>query len=162
MVDQFIPDPNLPVNSKPPRRGASGYISRDEPVSELVRAIIAVCRGEIVLPPTIAARALVMLARAEPVREDAIEALTEREEEVLRLLAQSLTNKDVAPSLILPICFQCACRFLRALLCNIGCYGRHLVDGSPVDRGYRIGRHRRVAVELCLCAALVTNDDRIV
>lgn len=86
------------------RSGATGCISRDEPVAELSRAVIAVGRGEIWLPPAIAARALTMLARGETTGSDAlIEPLTERETDVLRLLAQGLTNKDIAQTLILSV-----------------------------------------------------------
>jgi len=84
--------------------GATGCISRDEPVAELARSIIAVGRGEIWLPPTIAVRALAALARGETAgRDDLIEPLTGRETDVLRLLAQGLTNKDIAQTLILSV-----------------------------------------------------------
>ena len=84
--------------------GATGCISRDEAVADLARAIIAVGRGEIWLPPAMAARALAALARGETAGGDKlIEPLTERETEVLRLLAQGLTNKDIAQTLILSV-----------------------------------------------------------
>lgn len=86
------------------RAGVSGCISRDEPVADLARAIIAVGRGEIVLPPTIAARALAALARGETSGSHGlVEPLSEREIEVVRLLAQGLTNKDIAQTLILSV-----------------------------------------------------------
>lgn len=65
--------------------GATGCLSRDESVGDLARALIAVGRGELVLPPAIAARALAALARGEPVQEVLAEPLSERELEVLRL-----------------------------------------------------------------------------
>lgn len=84
--------------------GATGCLSRDEPVADLARAIIAVGRGEISLPPAIAGRALAMLARGETtVEHGLIEPLSDREIEVLRLLAQGLTNKDIAQTLILSV-----------------------------------------------------------
>ncbi|MFQ5576292.1 MAG: DNA-binding response regulator [Anaerolineae bacterium] len=83
--------------------GAAGCVSRDESVAELARSIIAVGRGEIALPPSIAARALSALARGEPTGSGLIEPLSERETEVLRLLAQGLTNKDIAQTLILSV-----------------------------------------------------------
>lgn len=86
------------------KAGATGCLSRDETVGNLARAIIAVGRGEIVLSPTIALQALTALARGEPLGpEDPIEPLTDREVEVLRLLAQGLTNKDIAQTLILSV-----------------------------------------------------------
>jgi DNA-binding NarL/FixJ family response regulator len=86
------------------KAGVTGCLSRDATVSDLARAIIAVGRGEIVLPPTIALQALTALARGEPIgAEDLIEPLTDREVEVLRLLGQGLTNKDIAQTLILSV-----------------------------------------------------------
>jgi len=99
------------------RAGATGCISRDASLGDLARAIIAVGRGEIALPPHIAGRALAALARGEPVRDDGlIEPLSEREVEVLRLLAQGMTNKDIAQTLILSV------RTIEAHLRNI--YGK--------------------------------------
>jgi len=90
--------------------GATGCISRDSPVGDLARGIIAAGRGEIVLPPAIAGRALAALARGESVGEpgagsvaDLVEPLSDREAEVLRLLARGLTNKDMAQTLILSV-----------------------------------------------------------
>jgi DNA-binding NarL/FixJ family response regulator len=99
------------------RAGATGCISRDASLGDLARAIIAVGRGEIALPPHMAGRALAALARGEPVSDDGlIEPLSEREVEVLRLLAQGMTNKDIAQTLILSV------RTIEAHLRNI--YGK--------------------------------------
>src|SRR3972149_163157 len=80
--------------------GATGCISRDSPVGDLARGIIAAGRGESVLPPALAGRARAPLPRGEPTglpgaaeSADLIEPLSDREAEVLRLLAQGLTNK---------------------------------------------------------------------
>ncbi|MCB9108512.1 MAG: response regulator transcription factor [Anaerolineales bacterium] len=100
LVDNYNLDQLLPLL----RAGATGCISRDESVADLARAIIAVGRGEIWLPPAVAGRALAALARGQTTGGDAlIEPLTERETDVLRLLAQGLTNKDIAQTLILSV-----------------------------------------------------------
>jgi DNA-binding NarL/FixJ family response regulator len=83
--------------------GATGCLSRDATVSDLARAIIAAGRGEIVLPPSIATQALLALARGEPLEAGPIEPFTDREVDVLRLLGQGLTNKDIAQTLILSV-----------------------------------------------------------
>lgn len=99
LVDSYDLDQILPLL----RAGATGCISRDEPVAELARAIIAVGRGEITLPQSIAGLALATLARGESAVGDLIEPLSEREAEVLQLLAQGMTNKDIAQTLILSV-----------------------------------------------------------
>ena len=85
------------------RAGATGIMERDVAVADLARGIIAVGRGEIVLPPDLATRALVALARGEAVQEASPAALTSREQEVLKLLAQGFTNKDIAQTLFLSV-----------------------------------------------------------
>ena len=62
---------------------------------------------------TIAGRALAAMARGETVGETLVEPLSDRETEVLRLLAQGLTNKDMAQTLILSV------RTIEAHLRNI-------------------------------------------
>lgn len=85
------------------RVGATGFIERDASVSDLARGITAVGRGEVFLPPELATKALVALARGEVVQEWVTISLTDREQDVLNLLAQGLTNKDIAQSLILSV-----------------------------------------------------------
>lgn len=93
--------------------GAVGILSRNATVPELSRSLIAAERGEIVLPPALAARALAALARGEIHALQSSETLTEREREVLTLLAQGMTNKDIAQSLFLSV------RTIEAHLRNI-------------------------------------------
>lgn len=100
LVDSYDLDQILPLV----RAGATGCISRNESVADLARAIIAVGRGEIWLPQAIAGQALAALARGETTRSnDLVEPLTERETDVLQLLAQGFTNKDIAQTLILSV-----------------------------------------------------------
>jgi len=67
--------------------GARGYLLKDMLLTDVIRAVRAVRRGERVIPTAVAAR----LAEF-PERSD----LTERELEVLQLVARGLSNKDVA------------------------------------------------------------------
>jgi DNA-binding NarL/FixJ family response regulator len=67
--------------------GARGYLLKDMLLTEVLTAVRAVCRGERVIPIAVAAR----LAEF-PERSD----LTEREAEVLQLVARGLSNKEVA------------------------------------------------------------------
>ena len=75
--------------------GATGYLLKDAPREDLVRAIQAAARGESVLAPSVAAR----LVRQH--RTPAEEALSERELEVLRLVAGGETNRGAAARLFI-------------------------------------------------------------
>jgi len=75
--------------------GATGYLLKDAPRDELVRAVRATARGEAVLAP--AAAALLM----KRVRGAAVEVLSPRELEVLRFVAGGATNRDVAQGLFI-------------------------------------------------------------
>ncbi len=76
------------------RAGAIGYLLKDTESDELRRAIKAAANGQVQLSPKAAAR-LMREVRAP----DSPEALTERETEVLRLLAQGRSNKEIAHDL---------------------------------------------------------------
>jgi len=70
--------------------GATGYLLKDTPREELFRAVRAAARGEPVLAPAVAAR-LMRRAGGPPAPTP-----TERELDVLRLVAQGLTNRAIA------------------------------------------------------------------
>lgn len=76
--------------------GATGYLLKDAPRAELFRAVRAAARGEAVLSPQVASKVL------GQVRGDAAPAdggLSERELEVLRLVARGMTNRRAAEEL---------------------------------------------------------------
>lgn len=75
--------------------GATGYLLKDSPREELFRAVRAAHRGESVLAPSVASRLVSQL------RSPAQEALSKRELEVLALIAQGLSNREVAQKLFL-------------------------------------------------------------
>ncbi len=77
------------------KAGALGYLLKDSTPDDLVRAIRQVHRGEPSLHPVIARKLLQEIARPAE-REPAPEALTAREMEVLRLIAEGLSNQDIA------------------------------------------------------------------
>lgn len=117
--------------------GATGLISRNASVGELARAIIAAGRGEIVLPPEIAVQSLMALAQAQPAHRGKSEPLTERESEVLRLLAQGHTNKDIAQALFLSV--RTVEAHLRSIFAKLGVNSRTEAALWAVQHGYAHG-----------------------
>jgi DNA-binding NarL/FixJ family response regulator len=80
--------------------GASGYILKTADSAEIVQAVRAVYRGESALDPAVTQKVVQQLTTGRPLGTQAtVEALTEREIEVLRLVAQGLTNKAVGQAL---------------------------------------------------------------
>jgi DNA-binding NarL/FixJ family response regulator len=75
--------------------GATGYLLKDAPQEQLVRAIQAAARGESVLAPSVATRLVSQL------RAPAQDALSDRELEVLGLIAQGETNRGAAARLFI-------------------------------------------------------------
>lgn len=80
------------------RAGALGYTLKDFGPSELLRAIMRVYRGESSLHPAIARKVLHELAHP-PLRPPTADPLTEREAEVLRLVAHGHSNQEIAAAL---------------------------------------------------------------
>lgn len=75
--------------------GATGYLLKDAPRTELVAAVAAAARGESVLAPPVAARLL------SSMRQPDRDALSPRELEVLRLVARGASNRDAAAHLFI-------------------------------------------------------------
>ena len=78
--------------------GASGYLLKTANSDELVQAVRAVAGGETALSPAVAKK-LVQRASGGAAKEEAIEPLTERELEVLRLAAKGMGNKQIGAAL---------------------------------------------------------------
>ncbi|MEP7358616.1 MAG: response regulator transcription factor [Anaerolineales bacterium] len=90
------------------RAGAVGYLLKDVPSARLVEAIRAAARGESFLQPSVAAKVVAEYTRlasaappAPPAPASLAEPLTERELEILRLLAEGGSNKEIAARLFL-------------------------------------------------------------
>jgi NarL family two-component system response regulator LiaR len=82
------------------KAGALGYLLKDSSPEELVQAIHQVYRGESSLHPTIARKLLQELSRPSE-RPPTPEPLTEREVEVLRLVARGQSNQEIADQLVI-------------------------------------------------------------
>ncbi len=87
------------------RAGALGYLLKDVSGGELAEAIRMVMAGGAFLSPSVARKVVAEFSRlappARPPDEGLPEPLSEREKEVLRLLAQGLSNREIAERLVL-------------------------------------------------------------
>ena len=84
------------------RAGARGYLLKDARLEDVVRAIDAVGRGEAIFSPSVAGRLLAYFASNRPVTM-AFPELTEREHEILGLIAHGRTNDQIAEQLVVSI-----------------------------------------------------------
>ena len=81
--------------------GAISYLLKDVKASELVEAIRRAARGEATLHPKIAARVIKTFRSLEPEEATAFLTLTEREMEVLKLIAKGNSNERIAEQLVI-------------------------------------------------------------
>jgi DNA-binding NarL/FixJ family response regulator len=82
------------------RAGARGYLLKGADRSELTRAIRAVSSGEAIFGPDVARRLMAYFANA-PVRAPAFPELSDREREVLELIARGMSNQQIVDRLVI-------------------------------------------------------------
>ena len=89
------------------RAGAIGYLLKDVASEKLVEAIRAVARGAAFLQPSIAGKVIAEFARLSPYlppqAQPLVEPLSERELDILRLLSQGASNKEIADDLVITV-----------------------------------------------------------
>ncbi len=86
------------------RAGARGYVLKDAKEEEILRAIRSVGSGEAIFSPAIATRLIDFFATPRPdASKEIFPTLTEREREILQLLARGSPNHDIAKQLALSV-----------------------------------------------------------
>jgi DNA-binding NarL/FixJ family response regulator len=85
------------------RAGASGFLLKDASAPDLLHAIRVVAAGDALLAPSVTRRLIAEFARRLPherPRPATLDRLTERETEVLRLMARGMSNNEIAADLV--------------------------------------------------------------
>jgi DNA-binding NarL/FixJ family response regulator len=81
------------------RIGAAGYLLKDADLAELTLALRSVMRGETYLSPSISRQVADYVRRTSDETADGLDRLTPRQREVLQLIAEGLTNREIALAL---------------------------------------------------------------
>jgi len=84
------------------RAGASGYLLKDTPRADLIRAIKGTVEGDAYVDPAVTARLLASIAQSKPISQQPTQiSLSDRDRKILRLITQGLSNADIAARLYL-------------------------------------------------------------
>jgi DNA-binding NarL/FixJ family response regulator len=108
--------------------GATGYLLKDSPREELFRAVEAAARGQAVLSPAVATRLMGQM------RQPASEPLSQRELEVLELIARGSTNREAARALF--ISEATVKTHLLHVYAKLGVNDRAAAVATAFSRGY--------------------------
>ncbi|MFJ9823102.1 response regulator [Streptomyces sp. NPDC101160] len=104
------------------RAGAAGFLLKDASAEELAQAVRVVARGDALLAPNVTKRLIAEFSRLSPAPRvplmDRLGALTERETEVLTLIAQGLSNAEIAARLV--VAEQTVKTYVSRILTKLG------------------------------------------
>jgi DNA-binding NarL/FixJ family response regulator len=113
--------------------GVSGYVLKKSAGSELANAVRAVHRGGLVLDPEVARTAMEEAGPAAPGTADPWESLTDREKQVLKLVAEGRSNKEVAE--VLGISVKTAMSHREHVMEKLGLHNRTELVRFAIRRG---------------------------
>lgn len=119
------------------RAGARGYLLKGAGPVEIERALRAVAAGEVLLSPAIAAGAMAIFTGQQRRGPDPFPALTQREREVLELVAQGLDNRRIAHRLALSD--KTVRNHLSTVLTKLGVADRAAAIAKARDAGLGAG-----------------------
>jgi len=115
------------------KAGVAGYVLKKSAGAELANAIRAAHRGGLVLAPEVARAAMEEGAGAGPGAADPYESLTDREKQVLKLVAEGLSNKEVAD--VLGISVKTAMTHREHMMEKLGVHNRTELVRFAIRRG---------------------------
>ncbi|NUR76401.1 MAG: response regulator transcription factor [Thermoleophilia bacterium] len=120
------------------RSGASGFLLKDAGPAELLHAIRTIAAGEALLAPSVTRRLIAEFAKrpqaATPPPE--LDTLTDREREILRLVAAGLNNSDIAQRLVIsPLTAK---THVGRILAKLGCHDRAQLVALAYETGFVI------------------------
>jgi len=116
--------------------GASGYLTKECPLAELLQATVAVHRGETLIPPRMLGPLLGRLIRRRREQDEALQRiakLTKREREVLAFLAEGRDNDGIAQALV--ISPQTARTHIQNTLGKLGVHSRLEAAAFVIQNG---------------------------
>ena len=117
------------------RAGASGFLLKDAPPRDLLHAIEVVAAGDALLAPSITRRLIAeFAARPDPTRTpESLAELTDREREITRLVAEGLTNSEIAGRLVIsPLTAK---THVSNILRKLGCRDRAALVALAYESG---------------------------
>ena len=115
------------------KAGVSGYVLKKSAGAELANAIRAVHKGGLVLDPEVARTAMQEGGPASPGQSDPYESLTDREKQVLKLVAEGRSNKEVAE--VLGISVKTAMSHREHVMEKLGVHNRTELVRFAIRKG---------------------------
>lgn len=118
------------------RAGASGFLLKDAGPAELLRAVHTIAAGDALIAPSVTKRLIAEFAKRRQPKAPApeLETLTDREREILRLVARGLTNAEIAEQLVIsPLTAK---THVGRVLAKLRCHDRAQLVALAYETGF--------------------------